>query len=174
MNRRAIVFRTALAALALGGVAASIWAALDVRGDVAASAPSRASECRAPEAAASYRVTFVSTWSAQTHPESFPADAHYSGLHGATHHAGWSLWHSGPSPDWFVGVSALDLCEGGHWAAERTVELFAYDAGTDSGPSYESPDADTQPREPIRRIETPPFRIGGALRAVGTLTFSRT
>jgi Spondin_N len=242
MNRRAIVFRTALAALALGGVAAAVWATLAPRGDVVAAAPSRASDCRAPEAAASYRVTFVSTWSAQTHPESFPADAHYSGLHGATHHAGWSLWHSGgmatpgiermaergkssplkdeireavraghagaeirgdnlkrspgslgvdfrisreyplvslvamlaPSPDWFVGVSALDLCEGGRWAAERTVELFAYDAGTDSGPSYKSPDADTQPREPIRRIETPPFRVGGALRAVGTLTFSRT
>jgi hypothetical protein len=72
-----------------------------------------------------------------------------------------------PSPDWFFGVSALDLCEGGRWAAERTVELFAYDAGTDSGPSYKSPDADTQPREPIRRIETPPFRVGGALRAAG-------
>jgi hypothetical protein len=52
--------------------------------------------------------------------------------------------------------------------------LFAYDAGTDSGPSYKSPDADTQPREPIRRIETRPFRVGGALRAVGALTFSRT
>jgi hypothetical protein len=51
-----------------------------------------------------------------------------------------------PSPDWFVGVSALDLCEGGRWAAERTVELFAYDAGTDSGSSYESPDADAAAR----------------------------
>ena len=90
MNRREMVLRTALAALALGGVAAAIWAALAVRSDVAASAPSRASDCRAPEAAASYPVTFVSTWSAQTHPESFPADAHYSDLHAATHHAGWS------------------------------------------------------------------------------------
>ncbi len=89
------MFRTALAALALGGIGAAIWAALDVRGDVAASVPSRATDCRAPETAVSYRVTFVSTWSAQTHPESFPADAHYSGLHGATHHAGWSLWRPG-------------------------------------------------------------------------------
>ena len=107
MNRRAIVFRTALAALALGGVAAVIWAALALRGDVAASAPSRASDCRAPEAVASYRVTFVSTWSAQTHPESFPADAHYSGLHGATHHAGWSLWHSGGMATYEIAPSAL-------------------------------------------------------------------
>ena len=57
--------------------------------------------------------------------------------------------------------------------AERRVELFAHDAGTDSGRSYEAPDADTQPREPIRRIEASPFRVAGELRPVGTLTFRR-
>ena len=66
-----------------------------------------------------------------------------------------------PSPDWFVGVAALGLCEDAVWVAERRVELFAHDAGTDSGRSYEAPDADTQPREPIRRIEASPFRVAG-------------
>ena len=56
---------------------------------------------------------------------------------------------------------------------ERTVVLYAYDAGTDSGTVYEAPDVDTQPRERIRRIEWPPFKVGGQLRPVGTFTFSR-
>ena len=226
---------------ALAGISAAIWAVLAARGDVTASAPSRASDCLAPETAVSYRVTFASTWSVQTHPEGFPASAHYSGLHGVTHHASWSLWRPGgtatpgiermaergkssplkdeirdairaghagveirgdtlrrspgslsmefrvtrefplvslvamlaPSPDWFVGVAALSLCQDAVWAAERRVELFAHDAGTDSGRSYEAPDADTQPREPIRRMEAPPFLVAGELRAVGTLTFKR-
>lgn len=230
------ILGAALAAVA----AAAIWAVLGARDEVAAG-PSRASDCRAPESAVSYRVTFASTWSAQTHPEGFPASAHYSGLHGATHHAGWSLWRSGgtatpgiermaergkssplkdeirdairagdagmeirgdglkrspgslsvdfritrdfplvslvamlaPSPDWFVGVAALGLCQDAAWVAERRVELFAHDAGTDSGRSYEAPDADTQPREPIRRIEASPFLVARELRAVGTLTFKR-
>jgi hypothetical protein len=78
-----------------------------------------------------------------------------------------------PSPDWFVGVAGLDLCEGDRWAAERTVVLYAYDAGTDSGTTYEGRDQDTQPREPIRRIEGSPFAVAGAPRPVGTLGFVR-
>lgn len=78
-----------------------------------------------------------------------------------------------PSPDWFIGVAGLDLCENQHWANERTVVLYAYDAGTDSGMSYHAPDADTQPRERIRRIEWPPFRVEGEIHPVGMFRFTR-
>ncbi|MBI2081620.1 MAG: spondin domain-containing protein [candidate division NC10 bacterium] len=197
--------------------------------------------CRAPEETAAYRVTFAATWSAATHPEGFPSDAHFSDLIGATHSADWTMWAQGgtaaegieqmaergksrpldreveaairagragewlagdnirrspgsvsldfkvtrtfplvslvsmlaPSPDWFVGVAGLDLCENHRWAPERTVVLYTYDAGTDSGRTYTAPDVDTQPREPIRRIEWAPFAVGGEVRPVGTLTLTR-
>lgn len=45
-----------------------------------------------PDTLASYRVTFTSTWSAATHPQSFPASAHFSGLIGATHDERVTFW----------------------------------------------------------------------------------
>lgn len=36
-----------------------------------------------------------------------------------------------PSPDWFLGVSGLELClENCSWAESRTLELYPWDAGT--------------------------------------------
>lgn len=78
-----------------------------------------------------------------------------------------------PSPDWFVGVRDLDLRDGAGWLDGVTGELFVYDAGTDSGASYTAVNADTQPREPIARIEASPFADGSGLRSVGTFSFSR-
>lgn len=75
-----------------------------------------------------------------------------------------------PSPDWFLGVSGLDLClRNCTWAESKIVDLYPYDAGTDSGPTYtvsytklttflnvtyylKSPDQPTSPRDNIRRI----------------------
>ena len=43
-----------------------------------------------------YRVTFTSTWSAETHHHTnFPAGAHFSPLIGATHHLSATFWMSG-------------------------------------------------------------------------------
>lgn len=59
-----------------------------------------------------------------------------------------------PAPDWFVGVSGLELCLGdGSWIEEKTINLYPYDAGTDSGPTYISSDQPTMPQEAIRRIK---------------------
>lgn len=45
---------------------------------------------------ATYTVTFTSTWSAETHPgASFPANAHFSPLIGATHNVSATFWLSG-------------------------------------------------------------------------------
>jgi hypothetical protein len=73
-----------------------------------------------------------------------------------------------PSPDWFVGVTGLDLRDGNGWADEVVVDLFPFDAGTDSGPAYTSPDQDTLPHEPIAPITGSPFAAGVPL---GTFTF---
>ena len=78
-----------------------------------------------------------------------------------------------PSPDWFVGVSGLDLLATGEWIEQRVIELFPYDAGTDSGSSYVSPDEPTGSPELIHRAETEPFLIDGTVPPVGTFTITR-
>jgi Spondin_N len=48
-----------------------------------------------PAPTARYLVTFDATWSAATHPDRFPSDAHFSPLIGGTHDAGASFWSPG-------------------------------------------------------------------------------
>jgi len=78
-----------------------------------------------------------------------------------------------PSPDWFVGVHGLNLIQNGEWVSETTVTLLPYDAGTDSGTTFRSPNADTMPREPIGRLEGFPVESGGMVAPFGTFTFVR-
>ncbi|XP_041120947.1 spondin-2-like [Polyodon spathula] len=56
------------------------------------------------------------------------------------------------SPDWFVGVDSLDLCEGGQWVQEVSLNLYPYDVGTDSGFTFSSPNYLTVPQENITQI----------------------
>ncbi|XP_060530657.1 spondin-1 [Cylas formicarius] len=61
----------------------------------------------------------------------------------------------GPTPDWVVGVNGLNLClKNCSWIENIVVDLFPYDAGTDSGVTYMSPNAETSPRERMYRITT--------------------
>ena len=54
-----------------------------------------------------------------------------------------------PSPDWFVGVSSMSLCESGAWVATKTVDAIVYDAGTKDGADFDYGSPETQPRAPI-------------------------
>ena len=59
----------------------------------------------------------------------------------------------GPSPDWFVGVSGLSLLDDDQgWHAERRVDLFPYDAGTEDGTEFTLSNPDTRPRGVITSI----------------------
>jgi hypothetical protein len=78
-----------------------------------------------------------------------------------------------PSPDWFVGVSALSLFDNGQWSAERRVDLDPWDAGTDGGTTFLSPDAALLPRLAIARIVSAPLSPGGRISPLGTFTFTR-
>ncbi|KAB0799833.1 hypothetical protein PPYR_07713 [Photinus pyralis] len=61
----------------------------------------------------------------------------------------------GPSPDWVVGVNGLNLClKDCTWVDKLTVDLYPWDAGTDNGITYMSPNAETIPREKMYRITT--------------------
>jgi spondin-1 len=54
-----------------------------------------------------------------------------------------------------VGVSGLNLClKDCTWIENLTVDLYPWDAGTDSGITYMSPNLETKPREKMFRITT--------------------
>ena len=75
-----------------------------------------------------------------------------------------------PSPDWFVGVHDLNLLTPTGWEDSVTVELFAYDAGTDSGATFTSTNVNTFPKVPISLITGGPFTGSDSL---GSFTFTR-
>ncbi|XP_073967251.1 extracellular matrix protein f-spondin isoform X1 [Choristoneura fumiferana] len=88
----------------------------------------------------------------------------------------------GPSPDWIVGVSGLNLClKDCTWEENKVVDLFPYDAGTDNGISYMSPNAEANPREKIYRITTmypedpraPFYNPGGQIAPMARLYLTR-
>lgn len=60
-----------------------------------------------------------------------------------------------PSPDWFLGVHGEPLTIDGWWIPEVDIDLYPYDAGTDHGPDFDSPDADADPQDPIAAIAAP-------------------
>ena len=78
-----------------------------------------------------------------------------------------------PSPDWFVGVDSLNLYENGSFVDEKVVTLYAFDAGTDSGETYTSPNEPTIPPVAIFKIEGYPFYYNGELVPLGTFTFTK-
>jgi hypothetical protein len=53
------------------------------------------------------------------------------------------------------------------------VELRPWDAGTDSGSSYESADADLVPPAPISALESEPVLVDGSVPPIGRFIFRR-
>ncbi|XP_055318727.1 spondin-1-like isoform X2 [Sitodiplosis mosellana] len=88
-----------------------------------------------------------------------------------------------PSPDWFVGVTSLELCQSDcTWLESKIVDLYPWDAGTDKGATYDAPDQPSRPPEYIRRIssESPnnvdsPFysQSGSKMKPLARLTLLR-
>ena len=76
-----------------------------------------------------------------------------------------------PSPDWFTGVSSVNLMESGAWVASKTLDLEAYDSGGDDGTTYKAGDKDNNPKKPTSKAATPHFVINGAVVPVGSVTF---
>jgi len=74
-----------------------------------------------------------------------------------------------PSPDWFVGVTGLTLRENDAWLGRVTIDLDAYDAGTEEGEIFSLSNPATTPQDVIRRITTGPL---ASLPPVGTITLT--
>lgn len=78
-----------------------------------------------------------------------------------------------PSPDWFTGAASVDLRTEVGWIDRLEFPLWAWDAGTDSGETYTTADADTQPRESVRLLATPHFLSAAGLTPVGIARIER-
>ncbi|KAH9499217.1 Spondin-2 [Bulinus truncatus] len=57
-----------------------------------------------------------------------------------------------PSPDWFVGVSSVDLCANGRWKNRVHMDIQPMDSGTDRGLTFTSPNWPNEHPEPISTI----------------------
>lgn len=68
-----------------------------------------------------------------------------------------------PSPDWFIAVENVNLYENNVFVETKTVNAAAYDSGTDSGISFTSANADTDPAEDISLITTAPLGNGNTV-----------
>ena len=69
-----------------------------------------------------------------------------------------------PSPDWFIGLNGLEMCQNGQWRNSVTRTAFGYDSGTDDGSNFESANQVSSPFVPIFRFSDTPF---------GTFTLTR-
>lgn len=76
-----------------------------------------------------------------------------------------------PSPDWFVGVTGLNLYNDNTWIDEKIIFLYLYDAGTDSGTTFIADNNEVTPPEPISLIEESKLPYSDV--AFGTFTFTR-
>jgi hypothetical protein len=77
----------------------------------------------------------------------------------------------GPTPDWFVGVSALSLRENNQWLPQVVVDLRPYDGGTRSANRWQLFGPENDLPEPIRQITTESGQLIGP-DSLGTMTFT--
>lgn len=59
----------------------------------------------------------------------------------------------GPTPDWFVGVSGINLYNNDEWIADTTISLYAYDAGTEDGDMFGYNNPPSMPQQTIHRLQ---------------------
>ena len=79
-----------------------------------------------------------------------------------------------PSPDWFVANSNIPLIVNDEWVEQIEFDVFLFDAGTDSGTDFTSPNDDTNPKEPIFLISEPPLGNGLTVNpAVGRIIITK-
>lgn len=63
-----------------------------------------------------------------------------------------------PSPDWVIALNSYNLLDAtGNWKTSDNLDMYAYDAGTDNGTDYTSPNSVTSPFQPISMINGLPI-----------------
>jgi len=78
-----------------------------------------------------------------------------------------------PSPDWFAGVSDVNLKGNGDWIANKTLDVMAWDSGGDDGVTYLASDKDTNPKKPTMANTAKQFMKDGKTMPVGQISFTK-
>jgi hypothetical protein len=78
-----------------------------------------------------------------------------------------------PSPDWFYGVSAVELLRNGQWVPSVVVQAYAWDSGGDAGTTYMAEDMDLATKTPTQRVGTAHFVQHGQHVPVGVFVFKQ-
>ena len=78
-----------------------------------------------------------------------------------------------PSPDWFAGLTNVDLRDTGAWVMTRTIDIYAWDSGGDDGDTYLAPDKDNNPKKLTMQAMNKQFLEGGKPGVIATVTFTR-
>lgn len=60
----------------------------------------------------------------------------------------------GPTPDWFVGISGINLRSNNRWVEDTAINLYAYDAGTEEGDVFGYNNPATTPRQDIHLLQS--------------------
>ena len=77
-----------------------------------------------------------------------------------------------PSPDWYLAVVNVNLLENNQFVTTKTVDGIVYDAGTDDGASYSSPNVNTYPRRAISYFVSTPLGNDTVVSlSIATITF---
>ena len=78
-----------------------------------------------------------------------------------------------PSPDWFIAIHNLSLYQDGKWVDALTRTVNSYDAGTDNGTTFLSPNHAAHPADNVTALIAPPLGVDGVVAPLGTMTFER-
>ena len=58
-----------------------------------------------------------------------------------------------PSPDWFIGIDSLDMCNNGTWRESMNITMLPpWDAGTEDGTAFSTTNDATDPHVNISEI----------------------
>ena len=83
----------------------------------------------------------------------------------------------GPTPDWFVGVSAMNLYRNNSWISDTTVNLYPLDAGTEDGDVFGYYNPETVPRQNIHLLQASQATVlangNPALAPIATARFTK-
>jgi len=78
-----------------------------------------------------------------------------------------------PSPDWYLGIVDYSLFANGEFVDFVVTPGLVYDAGTDDGLSYASPNDNTSPTQPISLLENSPLGNANTTNPIATVSFTR-
>jgi len=83
-----------------------------------------------------------------------------------------------PSPDWFIGINSVDLCDNGKWRESMNVTMLPpYDAGTENGTTFSTNNSATDPPVNIFKITNNtagPFYGPNPIPSLGEFRFVKT